>query len=98
MTTISLTKEALAWFKEDMDAQPGEAIRFFARYGGSSPIHEGFSIGVTKEQPDEAVVQIVQDDILFYIEHRDLWYFDEHDLHVHIDPTLGELTYSYEKA
>lgn len=95
---IVLTKEALSWFKNEMDAVPGDAIRFFARYGGTSTLHESFSLGLTKEQPDEAVIKETIDDILFYIESRDRWYFIEHDLHVDVDTKTQEIVYTYEKA
>lgn len=95
---IVVAKEALTWFKEEMEVVPGDAIRFFARYGGSSPLHEGFSLGVTKEEPDEASIQVKLDEALYYIESRDQWFFVEHDLHVNIDPDLNELVYAYKKS
>ena len=94
---IILSNEAMQWFQEEMEAQPGEYIRFYARYGGSSPLHDGFSLGVTKEEPLELSIELVAEDIHFYIETRDEWYFDRHDLHVNVDPVLKELTYSYSK-
>jgi uncharacterized protein YneR len=94
---IIISPEAKQWFKEDMEAKSGEYIRFYARYGGSSSLHEGFSLGVTKEQPLDLAIELVEDDIHFYIEDRDIWYFDGHDLHVSVDPKRKELTYSYEK-
>ena len=95
---IILSTEALSWFKEEMFAESGDSIKFFARYGGASPLHAGFSLGVTMESPDEAAVQTEHHGVKYYIERRDEWYFQEHDLHVNVDPTLDELTYSYEKA
>jgi uncharacterized protein YneR len=95
---IILSNEALLWFKDEMEAVPGDAIRFFARYGGSSSIQAGFSLGVTKEQPDEVAIETEHDRVRYYVESRDIWYFTEHDLHVKVDPKLDELIYSYEKA
>ncbi len=94
---IVLSQEALTWFKEEMETKSGEYIRFYARYGGSSTLHEGFSLGVTKEEPMELSVEHVEDNVHFYIEDRDEWYFDGHDLHVNVDPKIKELTYSYQK-
>jgi len=94
---IILSNEAMNWFKEEMEALPGEYIRFYARYGGSSSLHDGFSLGVTKEEPTELSVEFVDENIHFYIENRDVWYFDGHDLHVNVDAQLKELTYSYQK-
>ena len=94
---IVLSNVAMTWFKEEMETTSGEFIRFYARYGGSSQLHEGFSLGVTKEEPMEMAVELIEEDIHFYIEERDVWYFDGHDLHVNIDSKLKELSYSYKK-
>nr|WP_088007020.1 HesB/YadR/YfhF family protein [Indiicoccus explosivorum] len=95
---IVVSKKALDWFKEEMEAEPGDHIRFFARYGGSSKLHEGFSLGVTKDTPDEAAAERTVDGLLFYVEERDFWYFDGHDLHVGLNEATGELEYDYKKA
>ncbi len=94
---IIISDDAMSWFKEEMETKKGEHIRFYARYGGSSSLHAGFSLGVTKEEPMEISVELIEDDIHFYIEEHDEWYFDGHDLHVDIDPKSKELTYSYKK-
>lgn len=94
---IVISKEALQWFKKDMETLPGEYIRFYARYGGSSSLHEGFSLGLTKEEPSDASVKLTKEDIHFFIEDRDEWYFDEHDLLVTINSTSGEIEYAYQK-
>ncbi|GKV57539.1 hypothetical protein NCCP2222_34860 [Sporosarcina sp. NCCP-2222] len=95
---IVLSEEALEWFHEEMDVEPGDEIKFFARYGGASPLHEGFSLGIRKEGHDEIGVETKQDGVLFYIEKRDEWFFSGHDLHVTVNPQLNELHFSYEKA
>lgn len=94
---IRISNEATQWFDEEMDVEAGDSIRFFARYGGSSPLHEGFSLGVIREQPDEVAVETILDDVRYYIETRDLWYFDGHDLQVGVNEDLGELQYDYVK-
>lgn len=95
---ILISSDAMHWFHKEMEAEKGDNIRFFARYGGSSPIHEGFSLGVTKDTPFEPAVTYKKEDILFFIEETDEWYFDGHDLHVEIDSTRDELSYVYKKA
>lgn len=94
---IRVTQEALEWFKEEMDVRPGDSIRFYARYGGSNPFHEGFSIGMNREQPITIGVENVLNDILFFIEEKDLWFFNEHNLIVEVDQALDELKYRYEQ-
>ena len=80
---IYISDEATKWFKEEMFLENGDHIRFFVKYGGSSPVQEGFSLGMSKEEPsDIAALKKEQNGILFYIEEKDLWYFDNHNLHV----------------
>lgn len=94
---IVITDEAFNWFKEEMEASTGDFIRFYARYGGSSPFHEGFSLGMNREAAHEIGVEVVKDGIHFYIEQADLWFFNEHDLIVSVDEALDELHYAYKK-
>ncbi len=92
---IVVTEQALAWFKKEMEVEKGDYIRFYARYGGSSPFHEAFSLGMNREAPHELSVETVIEDIHFYIEKDDEWFFNDHDLHVTIDDSLEELKYEY---
>ncbi|KOY81639.1 HesB/YadR/YfhF family protein [Lysinibacillus macroides] len=92
---IALTDQALQWFKQEMEVEPGDTIRFYARYGGSSPFHEGFSLGMTREEPIAIGVETVIDDVTYYIEEKDLWFFNEHSLYVDVDTNNDELQYDY---
>ncbi|RLQ96162.1 HesB/YadR/YfhF family protein [Falsibacillus albus] len=94
---IYISDDALKWFKKEMDIQKGEYVRFFARYGGSSPVQQGFSLGVTKEEPIDMAVKYEHEGTTFFIEERDVWYFDGHDLHVIVDDKRNELLYEYKK-
>lgn len=93
---IIITDEAFQWFREEMDAAAGDDVKFFARYGGWSPLHAGFSLGIRKEPADEAAVAVDREGIRFYVEQRDEWFFDGHDLLVEIDPNSQELVFNYE--
>lgn len=93
---IIITDEAFKWFKDEMEVATGDYIRFYARYGGSSPFHEGFSLGMNREVAHEIGVEEVRDGIHFYIEQADLWFFNDHNLIVSVDEKLDELQYTYE--
>ena len=95
---IFISSSAMSWFHKEMEAVKGDTIRFYARYGGSSPFQEAFSLGVTKDTAFEPSVTYKEQDILFFIEERDEWYFDGHDLYVELDSTRDELSYAYKKA
>jgi uncharacterized protein YneR len=92
---ISITEEAIKWFEEEMDAKKGDSIRFFARYGGNSSIHTGYSLGVTKEKPINIGESITINEVLYFINETDLWYFKDYDLNVIINERK-ELQFVYE--
>ncbi len=92
---IHLSEDAQSWFDQEMEVAAGESVRFFVRYGGLG-LQPGFSLGVTKDSPEEPAARLTHRDVLYFVEDADAWYFDEHDLHVTVDDALGELTYSYE--
>ncbi|KGR74943.1 HesB/YadR/YfhF family protein [Ureibacillus sinduriensis] len=94
---IKITEEALRWFKEEMEVSAGDMIRFYARYGGSSPFHEGFSLGMNREEPHDVGVKKIIDEVHFYIEKNDLWFFNDHDLLVDVNAGTEELKYDYIK-
>lgn len=94
---IFISPDALEWFQEEMEAKAGDKIRFYARYGGSSPVHDGFSIGMTMDIPVIPSVTVIVENILFFIEERDEWFFDGYDLYVDVDSMIDELTYAYKK-
>ena len=94
---IKVTDQALRWFKEELEFSSGDMIRFYARYGGSSPFHEGFSLGMNREEWHDVGVKQTIDGVHFYIEKDDLWFFNEHDLLVDVNLETEELKYEYLK-
>ena len=94
---IQLSKEAVQWFQDEMLIKEGDHVRFFVRYGGSSPIQDGFSLGVSKDDPIEAAVTKEEDGITFYVEEKDVWYFDGHDLEVAYSDKSEGPSYDYTK-
>jgi uncharacterized protein YneR len=91
-----ITDDALRWFKKELNLQPDDYVRFFARYGGCGTVQKGFSLGMSKEKPNEIGAQTILDRITFYIETEDLWYFDQHDLTVTYDNELDEIQFEYQ--
>lgn len=92
---IVISSDALEWFDSEMDVTAGDHIRFFPRYGGTSQIHQGFSLGVNREEPVSVGVETTIADVQYYIEERDVWFFNNHDLYVEVNKLNGELMYRY---
>lgn len=92
---IIITEQAINWFKEEMDLVAGAYIRFFPRYGGSNPFHEGYSIGMNTDLPINAAEDQEHNGFHFFIEKDDLWFFDGHDFKVDVNSELDELSFEY---
>lgn len=93
---IKISPAAAEWFKREYDIEGETNFRFFVRYGGVGGNVPGFSLGVNIETPSSIHASQEIDDLLFYIEEQDAWYFDEKDLLVTLDEDLGEPQFSYQ--
>jgi uncharacterized protein YneR len=92
---ITVSSDAAEWYKTEMALKQGDKIRFFVRYGGCSTVQTGFSLGVEITEPIDIGAQTMVNEILFFIEEKDLWYFSDYDLHVNFNPILDEAIFEY---
>jgi uncharacterized protein YneR len=96
---LEISESALAWFKDELGLADGDKVKFFVKYGGSSPVQPGFSLGISpRETPRHIGVSTTAGGILFFIEEDDLWYFDKHDLYVQYNEQHDELEFMYKKG
>lgn len=87
---LNVTKEAALWYKDEMSsAEPISYIRFFPRYGFGGHI-PGFSIGISSDTPDSPFVSTDVENITFYIEANDAWYFEGKKLDVILNREIEE--------
>ncbi|MEH6941747.1 HesB/YadR/YfhF family protein [Bacillus sp. JJ722] len=93
---IHISDEAAQWYERELDLSKGDNVRFFARYGGVSTVQSGFSLGIQIEEPMTIGSSIEKNNIQYYIEERDLWYFDGRDLYVNYNAKQDEPEYSVE--
>ncbi|WML44488.1 HesB/YadR/YfhF family protein [Neobacillus sp. PS3-40] len=94
---IQIDNESAAWYKEELNLNKGDFVRFYARYGGDSTIQSGFSLGISKDEPVDIAVKIDKDGITYFIDEKDVWYFDEHDLLIEFKPEFNEPVFHYKK-
>ncbi|WP_299090706.1 HesB/YadR/YfhF family protein [uncultured Metabacillus sp.] len=87
--------KAANWYIEELQLQKGDMVQFFVRYGGCSNVQKGFSLGVAKQQPEEIGASVELNGITFFVENRDLWYFDNHNLRVELDEEVNEPFFTY---
>ena len=93
---ISISSEAVNWYKDALELEKDAYVRFFVRYGGVGGQLPGFSLGVSVEEPFEQHVLVTKENIHFYIEEADVWYFEEKDLHIGYDEKMEEPSITYE--
>ena len=94
---IFINEQAANWYKNELGLTTGDHVRFFARYGGHSTVQQGFSLGISNEEPLDAGTTTTQDGITYYIEQKDMWYFDNHNLYVEFNEKAQEPVFIYEK-
>ncbi|WP_445487168.1 HesB/YadR/YfhF family protein [Niallia sp. 03133] len=92
---IFISDKAASWYKDEMLLKDGDYVRFFARYGGCSTVQQGFSLGISNEEPINIGVSTNKNGIQYYIEEKDLWYFDGNDLYAEFNADANEPEYQY---
>lgn len=89
-------KRRLNGIRTSLDLKEGDQVRFFVRYGGCSNVQKGFSLGVSKDEPQQIGVSAEKDGITFFVEESDVWYFDGHDLLVTYNESAEEPVFEYQ--
>ncbi|WP_232696668.1 HesB/YadR/YfhF family protein [Brevibacillus daliensis] len=93
---ITITPQALSWFKKDWGFAHGDFVRFFVRYGGGTSLHTSYSMGVMKADPKEIAVSVLADDITFFFEQDDLWFVEGKNMKVDFDAEKEEITFHFD--
>lgn len=71
---LTISKEAAAWYIQEMELQAGDSIKFFGKVYGK----DGFSFALAKMEPSRPEVEVIIDDVRFYVERADAWFFSKH--------------------
>ncbi|MFS0777354.1 HesB/YadR/YfhF family protein [Neobacillus sp. 3P2-tot-E-2] len=94
---IQISSAAAEWYKQELSLKNGDFVRFYVRYGGFSPVQKGFSLGISNDEPNDIGAKTTEGGITFYVEEKDLWYFDDHDLIVNLHQKYEEPVLEYKK-
>lgn len=92
---LDISKEAASWYKKELDIEEPTNLRFFVRYGGFSGNVPGFSLGVAIDTPENKHASNLLDEITFFIEETDVWYFENSNLQITMDKGLSEPEFKY---
>jgi len=87
---IHVTTDAAKWYREELSITTTGFVRLFPRYGFGGHI-PGFSIGINQENPENISASVVVEDVTFYVEAEDSWYFDDTEkLTIELNKKLNE--------
>lgn len=92
---IIISDAAVNWFKNEYEINEKTMIRFFVRYGGFGGNIPAFSLGVNLESPSKIHAATAVDDVTFYVEESDEWYFEGKDLIISLNEELLEPKFEY---
>ena len=90
---MTITKPAMNWFKREMELSEGDTLRFFVRVGGCSTVQDGFSLGMTVEAPAEPALSVQEEGITFFVEEKDIWFFENQDFTVKFSRNKDEIEF-----
>lgn len=90
---LTVTHEAAQWYIKEMDLEAGDSIKFFGKVYGEN----GFSFALTKMEPSRPLIETVVDDIRFYVEKSDAWFFNDRDLTITLGEERNEPVYKFEE-
>lgn len=96
---ITLSKEAITWFETQFPLNEGEAVRFFGKTYGKTEVHEGFSVGLELDNPDQSDKILASTEInnrTYFIAQEDDWFFSDYDLTIGLDEKFNEPSYHFE--
>lgn len=85
---INVDQKAVQWYKDEL-INTSPFIRFYPRYGGGGHI-PGFAIAVIDDPPETVHVSKEIEQITFYVEEKDAWFFEGLNIDVTWDENLGE--------
>lgn len=91
---IKITDEVAQWYKDEFLIDKPTHLRFFVRYGFGGLI-PGFSLGVSEDEPKQIHTATRVNDITFFVEETDAWYFEGKDLSIKLNKTRHEPEFLY---
>lgn len=92
---LNVTNDAARWYKKELAMTTPGFIHFFPRYGFGGHI-PAFAIGINQEEPENMYSSTKVEDITFYVETKDAWYFDDIEkMTIELNKKLNEPEFIY---
>lgn len=92
---LVIENDVAKWYKTELEIESEQSyIRFFPRYGHGGHI-PGFSMGINNDKPEATYTSTTVEDITFFIESKDAWYFEDINLHITLNKDRDEPEFNY---
>lgn len=97
---ITLSEKAIQWFENKFPLNEGEAVRFFGKTYGNTEVHEGFSLGLEMDNPedysDDDIIGLAEEnDRQYFTTKEDDWFFSGYNLEIDLNDELSEPSYHF---
>ncbi|MGG5253389.1 HesB/YadR/YfhF family protein [Neobacillus sp. SM06] len=84
---ISIDENAFSWFAKEFELNAPFSIRMYPQYAGFGEKHKGYSLAFSCETPTNPEFTQEIKGITFYVEGNDLWFFNDAETYLTLDPT-----------
>ena len=92
---LTVTPKAQQWFETEVGVSANDGVRFFGKIYGKTDVHDGFSMAMSVEKPTQPLIKQVLNDVPYFIEETDDWFFNGYDLTVDYDEIKDEPKYLF---
>ena len=92
---LTITPKAQEWFKREIELGDNQGIKFYGKVYGKTQVHDGFSVGMSVDIPENPLIEEDVNGMTFFVEEADEWFFKGYDLVVDYDTELNEPKYEF---
>lgn len=93
---LTVTDRASTWFKDELALPEGAGVRFYGKVYGNTNAHEGFSVGMMRDDDVVAPIMTTQKDgVTYWADDHDAWFFNNLNLTVDYDDQGDEPKYTF---
>lgn len=94
---ISIDEKAASWFTKEFEMNKPISIRLFPQYAGFGERNKGFSLAFSAELPANAGYTKEINQLTFYVEENDIWFFDDTETYLSFNEKLDEIQVTYKE-
>ena len=95
---LEITPKADQWLREELELTPEKKVRFFGKYGGKTEVHDGFSVGLSIDEPIDPLVELTLNGQTYFIDESDEWFFHDYDMKVDVDASGEDIQFIFKES